>query len=205
MKKIIIVLLLVFIPFGTCFAGEFYSNIVISPIDPEQLVLILSQLGVSAYYIVKNKTGVVCEQKIETQDARYGVELTKNLSEKTGSIAVYTSVYDSDIVTVYIFKNGRYIFAYHSNPGYFSGVETPPDIRNLDMLLQEFPDVDKEELLNILNARDIFTEETHWKISEMLGLPLYAVGPGYDIFSGLQEQEIREFETEHGITIKKIN
>jgi hypothetical protein len=202
MKKFIIFLVLLAIPTVSCFAGSFYSNIVILSIENEKILPVLLQMGLTAYYIFKNGTAVVFEEKIDGQDIKYGMNLTAKLSKILNTIAIYSINHDSDVLAIIIFKNGQLIFLYNSDPGYFAGEDIPPQIEKLDELLLEYKNIDKNEFMNILTAEEVFADDIHKKIVELLDLPPYSVGYGYNY---IEEAETRKYiENEYKIKIEKI-
>lgn len=180
MKKIFIVLLLLLVPAFSCFAGSFYSNIVVLSAEYEKVLSVLLQLGITAYWAFKGKTSVIFEQKIDEQNTEYGENLAKDLSEKLNAITIYSTNHDSDILYMFIHKNGELLFSYDSDPGYFTGENLPPKIEHLDKLLSEYEYIDKNEFINILNSDEVFADDLHGKIAEILELPAYSVGLGYN-------------------------
>jgi hypothetical protein len=201
MKKLIIILALLLIPAFSCFAGSFYSNIVLLPFESEKVLPLLLQMGITAYYAFKNKAGVIFEKRIEKQDVDYGIKLITELSQKLQTTAIYTTVYDSDVLLMYICKNAQPIFFYNSAPGYDNNPDLPPQIEYLDKLLLEYKNINKEELVNILNSREVFAENLHYKIANLLNLPPYSVQVGYNY---LKENEItEELENIHSIKFEK--
>jgi hypothetical protein len=200
MKKIVIILALLVIPVFSCFAGSFYSNIVVLSVENEKLLSVLLQMSIAAYYIYKDKITVIFEQKIDEQDIEYGINLTKDLSEKLNAITIYTTNHDSDILIIHIYKNGEELFFYDSAPGYFEGEDLPPKIEYIDGLLSEYKNIDKDELVNILNSEEVFADDLHGKIVEILNLPTYSIGLGYNYI--VEEKE--EVEKIYKIKIEKI-
>jgi hypothetical protein len=202
MKKFIIFLALLAIPTISCFAGSFYSNIVILSIKNEKVLPVLLQMGLTAYYVFKNDITVVFEEKIDEQDIEYGMSLTAKLSKDLNTIAVYSINHDSDVLVIDIYKNGQLIFLYNSDPGYFTDEDIPPQIEKIDELLMEYKNIDKNEFMDILTTEEVFADDIHIKIVELLVLPPYSVGYGYNY---IEEVETREYmENEYKIKIEKI-
>jgi hypothetical protein len=202
MKKIAIFLALLLIPTFSCFAGSFYSNIVVLSVNAENFVPSLLQMGITAYYVLKNNIGVIFEDKIDEQSIEYGAILSKNISTIFNSITVYTTIHDSDVVFMYIYKNGQLIFSYNSAPGYFNGDDLPPQIENIDKLLLEYKDIDKEEFINVLNSNEIFADDLHGDIARILDLPPYSVGFGYTYLNDIDERNY--FEEEFNVKVERI-
>jgi hypothetical protein len=192
MKKIVIIFVLLIIPAFSCFAGSFYSNIIVLSIEHEKLLSVMLQMGLAAYYVYKDKISVIFEQKIDEQDIEYGINLTKGLSEKLNSITIYTTNHDSDILIMYIYKNGEQLFCYNSDPGYFDGEDLPPQIEYIDRLLLEYKNVEKTEFINILNSEEIFADDLHKKMVEILNLPTYSIGLGYNSIA-IEKEEMENF------------
>jgi hypothetical protein len=190
--------------FFPCFAGSFYSNIVVLPADAQNFHEILTQMDINAYYVLKDSVAVIYEENIDYQDIKHGMKLTKDISKIFNSIAVYTTVHDSDILLMYIYKNDNLIFLYDSMPGYFNGEDIPPRIIFLDKLIEVFPFVSKDEMLNILKTSvdDLYAEELHERIINLLKLPLFSVGFGYNSLNDIDER--RYFEDDFQIKINKI-
>jgi len=76
MKKIVFVLVLLLVP-SLCFAGSFYTNIVVLSVGAEKFVPLLLQAGVTAYYVLKDNTAVIFEKRLDDQNIEYGAKLTK--------------------------------------------------------------------------------------------------------------------------------
>jgi hypothetical protein len=204
MKKIMIILVLMVIPAFSCFAGSFYSNIVILSVEAEKILPILLQMGITAYYVMKNKICVIYENRIDEQDIGYGLKLTAELSQKLNSTAIYSTNHDSDVLIMYIYKNGQEIFLYNSNPEYFGDENMPLSMNKVDKLLLEYENINKEEFLEILNTEETFSEDIHYKIAEKLNLPEYSVNYGFNIINYMDEAELGEIESEYEIKIEKI-
>ncbi len=133
MKKVCAILILLLIPAFSCFAGSFYSNIVVLSVESEKLIPVLLQMGITAYYVIKDRIGVIFEEKIDEQDIEYGAGLTSVLSKKLNTTAIYTTNHDSDVLYINIHKNGQEIFSYDSAPDYFEGGDTPPQTAILNL------------------------------------------------------------------------
>ena len=204
MKKVCAVLILLLIPAFSCFAGSFYSNIVVLSVESEKLIPVLLQMGITAYYVIKDRIGVIFEEKIDEQDIEYGAGLTSVLSKKLNTTAIYTTNHDSDVLYINIYKNGQEIFSYDSAPDYFEGGDTPPVISDIDKFLSEYENIDKQDFLNVLNSEEVFADDLHYKIAEKLSLPVYSVGLGYNFLSEAGEEEIRELENEYSIKVEQI-
>jgi hypothetical protein len=149
-------------------------------------------MGLTAYYVHKDKISVIFERKIDEQDIDYGTSLTKGLSEKLNSITIYTTNHDGDILIMYIYKNGEQLFYYNSDPGYFDGEDLPPQMEYIDKLLLEYKNVDKTEFINILNSEEVFADDLHSKIAEILNLPTYSIGLGYNSIT-MEREEMEKF------------
>ncbi|MDR2922204.1 MAG: hypothetical protein LBU85_02535 [Treponema sp.] len=204
MKKYFIVLLLLVIPVFSCFAGSFYSNIVILSAESEKILPVLINMGITAYYIIKNNSCTIYEEKIDEQNLGYGIKLTAELSKKLNTTAVYSTNHDSDVFIMYIYRNGQEIFFYNSNPDYFEGSDTiQPQIKNMDKLLIEYKNINKAEFTGILTSEETFSEDIHRKIAALLNLPEYSVDYGFMAFDYMDESETKELEEEYGIQIKK--
>jgi len=202
MKKWAFFLVLLIIPAFSCFAGSFYSNIVVLSVDVQNFVTILLQMGITSYYVLTNNIAVIYEKRLDDQDTDYGINLTKNITKNFNSITVYTTIHDSDIVLMYIYKNDELIFLYNSKPGYFNGKDIPPKIENIDKLLEEFPFVTKEEIMNVLTSDETFADDLHKNIVEILKLPLHSVGFGYNYINDIEERKY--FENTFNVKIETI-
>ncbi|HCC36953.1 MAG TPA: hypothetical protein DEQ14_04705 [Treponema sp.] len=130
--------------------------------------------------------------------------MTSVLSKKLNTTAIYTTNHDSDVLYINIHKNGQEIFSYDSAPDYFEGGDTPPAISDIDKLLSEYENIDKQDFLNVLNSEEVFADDLHYKIAEKLSLPVYSVGLGYNFLSEAGEEEIRELENEYSIKVEQI-
>ncbi|MHB9296584.1 hypothetical protein PilKf_02357 [Pillotina sp. SPG140] len=202
MKKIILISALLIIPAFSCFAGSFYSNVVV--LSVENVVSVLLQMGITAYYIIKNKVTVIFEERIDEQDIGYGIKLTSEISKRLNTMAIYTTNHDSDVLIMYIYKNGQELFFYNSNPDYFEGEDVPSPIKNIDKLLLEYKNINKDELMNILTTDEIFADTIHMKIAEKLELPEYSVGYGFNFYANMDKEEIEGMENGYKIKIEKV-
>lgn len=201
MKKVFSILILLLIPALSCFAGSFYSNIVVLSTEAEKFIPVLVQMGIAAYYVLKDKTAVIFEEKIDEQDIEYGTGLTSELSIKLNTMAIYTTNHDSDVLYISVYKNGQELFSYDSAPDYFEGGSTPPEINGIDRLLSEYKNIDKQDFLDVLNSEEVFADDLHFKIVEKLSLPDYSVGLGYNYFTDMGAEEIQKIEHEYGIKV----
>ena len=205
MKKILIIFALLVIPAFSCFAGDFYSNIVVLSTESGKMLPVLLQMGITAFYAIKNNIGVIYEEKIDDQDIGYGINLASEISQKLNTTVFYSTNHDSDVLVVFVYKNGEELFFYNSNPGYFEGENTPPAIKNIDQLLLAYNSINKEEFLNILTTEEIFSEDIHRKIIEKLNLPEYSVDVGYNTLKCMDKSDIEEIlENEYEIKIERI-
>jgi hypothetical protein len=204
MKKILIILALLVIPSVSCFAGSFYGNIVILSIEAEKIVPILLQMGLTAYYVIKNKICVLYENRIDEQDIGYGLKLTAELSQQLNSTVIYSTNHDSDVLVMYIYKNGQEIFLYNSNPEFFGDENMPSSMNNPEKILLEYDNINKKEFLEILNTEETFSEDIHYKIVEKLNLPEYSVNYGFNIIKYMDKAALSELENEYEIKIVKI-
>jgi hypothetical protein len=171
--------------------------------ETEKILPILIQMGITAYYVIKNEICVLYEKRIDDQDIEYGLRLTVELSQKLNSTVIYSTNHDSDVLIIYIYKNGQEIFFYNSAPEYFEGGNMPPSINNLDKLLLEW-DINKDDFINILNTEEIFSEDIHYKIVERLNLPEYSVNFGFNVIEYMGETEINRIESHYEIKVEKI-
>ena len=209
MKKAIIAVAILCIPLFSCFAGGFYSNIVLLVDDPKKIigtVLLLIMKELKAYYVsdFEKKSMVLYEEKLDDQNIKEGFKLAYSLSKSSKSITVYTTSHDGDVLVMIILKNGESLFAYNSNPGYFNGEDIPPMIKDIDKLLLEYKDVNREDLLAVLESTDLSSEDIHKQIVELLHLPGYSVDLGYQTLIHMDEQDKIELGNEYGIKITKL-
>jgi hypothetical protein len=205
MKKILILLLLV-IPASSCFAGSFYSNIVVLSNEITKILPILFQTGsIAAYYIIKDNTCVIYEKKLDEQDIGHGLKVTAALSQQLNTTVIYSTNHDSDVFLMYIYKNGKEIFLYNSDPEYFEGEKLLPSMNKVDKLLPEYRNIKKDDFFFFFYTKETFSEDIYYKIAEKLNLPEYSVNYGYNIIEYMDEDELSEMEDEYEIKIEKIN
>jgi hypothetical protein len=204
MKKAVLFCLFFAFPVFSSFAGSFYSNIVVLTENTNNLLAIVSQLGIVAYCIINKKWGIIFEQKIDKQDISYGKNLTKSISQKINGIVIYTTNHDSDILLVNMYKNGEEIFGYNSAPGYFEGKKIEPEIIGIENLLNEFNEINRETIIEILNTKEIFSDYIHRKLIKLINLPLYSMW-GYTVIENTDEETIHKLEQENDFKIIRIN
>ena len=205
MKRSILIFLFIIIPVFSCFAGSFYSNIVIISQNSENLQSIISGLGITAYYIIKNGFCLLFEQKIDEQDTNYGQNLSKLISKEIDGIVLYTTNHDSDILLIYMYKNGSEIFSYDSNPGYFEGKEMEPKIFGIENILNEFIEINKVDLTNVLENEELFSDNIHLKFLKLLkfsGELINFCFFGYTIIE-YDKDNIEKIEQKYNINIQK--
>jgi hypothetical protein len=190
------------IPILSCFAGSFYSNIAVLTGNAENILPVIIELGITTYYIIKEKIGIIFEKKIDEQDISYGKDLSKNISQRIDGIIIYTTNHDSDILLIYIYKNGTEIFSYDSNPGYFKGDNAEPKIVGIDNFLNEFKGLTKEAIIEILETKEVFADYIHRKIIKLLNLPIFC----YFGYQNIEiDKEIYKVEQNYNVKINKLN
>jgi hypothetical protein len=162
-------------------------------------------MTITAYYIIKDKICVLYEKKIDEQDIGYGLKLCAILSEKLNKTVIYSTNHDSDVLIIYVYKNGKEIFLYNSDPEYFGDKKLPPSMNKIDNLLLEYDNINKNDFLKILTTKETFSEDIHYKIADKLSLPEYSVNYGYNIFEYMDEAELSEMENEYEIKVEKID
>ena len=206
MKKIFFIFSLLLLGTATCFAGSFYSNLVVVSTEGSLLASFLAGFGGFSAYVAskQGKHSVVYEKTIDEQNIEYGMFFASYLSETFHTTTIYATVHDSDILLLYFFRDGEQLFFYHSDPGYFIGKETPPVIDGIDELIAAFPAINRKVFLETLTDTDLDAEDIHEKIIALIDLPLWSLGIGYQQFE-VQEDLIEELQEEFGIEIKKVD
>jgi hypothetical protein len=204
MKKSLVAVAAAVLQAAACFAGSFFVNIAVIRADTGKVESAVRDLGLSAY-IVTDKTrpgfSLVCDERADSQDEAYGIDLAKKLSNSTKSPVLYTLVHDSDVLLLELVRGGTSVFSYGSWPGYFAGEDPIPAIRGLEEAAKAFK-VEPEGLKAILESpaagEYVFADDLLIEILKYLGLPDCIAGCGYEYVR--QDQDMYE---KMGLTIEK--
>ncbi|MFM2410062.1 MAG: hypothetical protein RL481_890 [Pseudomonadota bacterium] len=166
--------------------GNFYVNICARGVNPSQLEAWLSQSGFKAYIgpLVDNWVCLVSEP-LDTQDENIISRFASAISQGSNIDAISFLNHDDDVLMVELFQTGQRKAAYDSYPNYFSEEELPEDsgpaLDNAEAFAALKQGVTAEQVKQVLLNPElsVFALETHFAISELLGLPEYAVGMGF--------------------------
>ena len=66
----------------------------------------------------------------------------------------------------------------------------------------EFKNINRDEIVNILNSKEVFAENLHGNIAKILNLPPHSVGFGYRYLDNAEERD--HFEKTFGVKVEII-
>ena len=167
--------------------GNFYTNITLRGSNQNAIADFLTQKGFNAYVTpTVDDFTVVYEEKCEAQDVRLLEELTTNLSKQFNCPALAVMNHDDDILWYKLFDGGEFLDEYNSSPTYFDATAEPslPAGGDAEKLCGAFKAAEVAAVEKILRASSFddytFEVERHEELANTLGMPLFAVGCGFE-------------------------
>lgn len=160
--------------------GAFYTNITLK--GPEQAEVVAALRGRKAFVSPQEYNCVVVfDEMTEEQDPAVLASVTASLSHQLGCPALAMLNHDDDMLVYQLYDRGILQDEYNSMPDYFDDV--PECARGGDAmkLIEVFGAGDLGTLERILVSDEYtFATERHQALASALGLPLCAVGFGYN-------------------------
>lgn len=174
--------------------GSSYTNIILSGPEAHDILQELGNQGRSAF-VSPTEDGLtaVYEMDSDAGETAALITLAGELSEYFGCPALAVLVRGDDLFRYWLYADGELLDSYES-----SGATARKRARQPELLSQFFnPDVTREELADILYSLDpddmSLAVDRHLSLSELLGLPLCAVGFGFgDLDSGEYPEDLDE-------------
>jgi hypothetical protein len=163
--------------------GSFYTNITLREADAAKVAAALR--GRSAFVASTATDCVVFDAECEKQDPELLRSVGAHLSRSLRSPALAVMNHDDDVLVYMLFRKGKLLNEYNSNPGFFEdGPDAPVggdasklckalgcrDVARVAQVLQESNDTD----------RFVFASDRHLELVRALQLPEVAVGLGFD-------------------------
>jgi hypothetical protein len=164
--------------------GNFYTSIALRGPDQDQALAALKAQGRIAYISpTENGFAIVCDEETESQDDMILTDLASDLSDRLQCVALAVLNHDDDILAYWLFEKGEFVDDYDSCPGYFEGDDSGPEGGDAEKLCRALGAAGRAaEVQAILSNTDdyLFAIERHGALAEVLGLPSFSVGLGYD-------------------------
>lgn len=207
-KKILIsfVVCLIMLVGVNSFAGSFYANITLVGAKKSDVVELLKNSECDYYITDTLNNKIVIYDNQSEMNPEFGLRLSWEISKKLNCITIFSAVYDSDLLKIKAFNNGKKLFYYNSDPGLDSGMESNPVIKDVEQFLKALNCPEKqlalEVILNDTSEKYIFEDERHTDIVNMLGLPAFSAGLGYNYINA-DSDVLKNFEKEYGVRVKR--
>jgi hypothetical protein len=164
--------------------GSFYTSHTVR--GPSQAQLLEWLRGRPAY-VSECERGqvVVLDAACEEQDLEVLANFASRLSKEFCSPVLAVMNHDDDILYFELYEDGKKIDAYDSSPGYFDvdSESDAPTGGDAALLCRTFGATDHEQVEASLRGEYDFAVERHRDLAVALGLPLCAVGLGYEYVS----------------------
>ncbi|MDG3004331.1 hypothetical protein [Paludisphaera mucosa] len=164
--------------------GNFYVNFSVKGADPRKVADALGRAGRRAIVTpVQSGFVVAYEKEADTQATRPIVEVGAMLSRELDRTVLAVLNHDDDVLFYWLFAEGELADSYNSDPDAFKEEEgTPPlgsgDAARLCGLLRAGADAAAVEAA--LRGNFVFATERHERLAELLNLPAWSVGFGYE-------------------------
>jgi hypothetical protein len=162
--------------------GAFYTNITVIGANPKDVLKWLMKRGEHAFVLADGNFSIVFDSTAETQDGSNSI-LAEELSKEFEAPVLAVTVHDDDVLLADAYDKGQKADSYNSSPGYWSwsdGGDSSPAGGNPAELVQLFRGGNAEELANALRHPYDFETDRHADIARVLGLPMAAIGFGYE-------------------------
>jgi hypothetical protein len=167
--------------------GHFYVSTTVAGPSHAAIVHVLRQLYRQAYLAPTIRTyTVVYDAECDDQDTRVIHQFSALLSQTLACSALTVLNHDDDLLVYMLYENGQLRDTYDSNPEWFRDHTSLPVGGNAALLCQTFQSPNVADVEHILRAptvneeRYLFAIERHARLADLLALPPYAVGIGYE-------------------------
>ncbi len=183
--------------------GNFYTNYTLR--GPSQEAVAEALVGRSAFVTPAfNGSVVVYDEQSDEQDEDAIIELAGWLSREFRCPVLSVLNHDDDILWYQLFLNGVLTDEYDSCPDYFDpdAEPSPPAGGNAQILCDAFGATNVAAVELVLRTSGLdeagytFEVERHEELAELLGLPPFSVGAGYNYIAqgefpdGLEEEDL---------------
>jgi hypothetical protein len=172
--------------------GSFYTNVTLRTTNRDKVIETLREADREAYVSKPQKGGIVVyDNETEDQDIEVLRELADSLSTALRCPALAVLIHDDDVLVYTLHESGKVVDEYNSSPGFFdesSGSEEPEggDAARLCQAFGVSDGVaDVESILRRSRAGGgdtgfVFETERHEELVKALGLPIVAIGTGFN-------------------------
>lgn len=168
--------------------GAFYTNITVRVPSPGAALPLLK--GRNAFVSPSSGGYVTIFDEQCDEGGLYPNEFASSVSRQLGTVVFLVTVHDDDVLYFDVFDNGTRVDEYDSCPDYFEDDseeedDTAPEGGNPSVLQALFGCEDMASLHHVLYTQDEDTDiglsatERHSALAELLRLPPFSVGYGY--------------------------
>ena len=180
--------------------GNFYVNYTLR--GPSQEAAANALTGRNAIVTpVKDGCVVVFDEQSDEQDTEVIADLAKHLSRECNCPVWAVLNHDDDVFWYQLHVVGELVDEYDSSPGYFDATEpSPPKGGDAQKLCSAFGASKVAEVDRVLRTPVIggylFAIQRHDDLVNLLGIPSFGVGSGYDSVAageetaGLEEEDL---------------
>ncbi len=127
----------------------------------------------------ENGWTVLSSMLLDSQDMNVIKDYSTRLSSLMATNVVTVVNHDDDVLWLFGLKDGDLIATFHSDPGYFSGEDLPPQIDGWALFAETFGEGKGTKVDLALVSEQVFAIDRHGLITKALGLPEYSVGFGF--------------------------
>lgn len=195
--------------------GNFYVNFSVKTTNQEHVVNVLRQANrVAVVTPYQDEYIVVYDQEAESQDAQVIVDLGSLLSQRLELPVLAVLNHDDDVLCYWLFEKGELLDYYNSKPDYFDGffdefedsdVSSEPDVSateqggDANQLCRVLKSDTNPQLVEaVLRGDYIFAIDQHFDLKDLLGLPSWAVGYGFndveELEAAIEQEELIDLE-----------
>jgi hypothetical protein len=185
--------------------GCFYTNLTLRSTDTERIVQSLTKARRTALVAPPiDGFTVVYDEASESQKEKANDDLARHLTSQLDCAGLVAINHDDDILWLALYERGTLVDEYDSTPGYFGGETGPPKGGDAARICRALGAEQKEnEVEAALRHRGpgefsvVSAMQRHHVLAEVLGLPMIAVGSGFnyieegDLPEGIEESDLR--------------
>jgi len=171
--------------------GSFYTNITLKTTDTDRVEAAVRQARrVALIAPPDHGCTVVFDEASESQDTEVLQALAMHLSRACKCPALAVLNHDDDLLAYLLYDGGKLVDDYNSAPSYFDEAADPGapptggDAQRLSTIFGvSARAADVERILRAPTGTDdgfVFATERHHELTEVLGIPGFAAGTGYN-------------------------
>jgi hypothetical protein len=162
--------------------GSSYTSVTLRTADADGVAAALGEMGRDAYVAPADAGAVVVFDR-ETDEAPSGLgALARGLTSRFDCAGLAVAVGDDDVLWFGVYERGTPLDEYDSCPGYGTRHEAGPRGGDAETLCAALGAIGREEIVEgiLRGPAPTFETDRHQALVEALGLPLIAVGTGYE-------------------------